>query len=88
VVHKVLNGYFCVKFQVWSKIDGFDWILVLFYGATQDEKKPEFLSKLVHTCDNKTLSLLIGGILISFGVKRRKTMIILIHDGHSCSMLS
>jgi hypothetical protein len=82
LVNKFSNGDFCVKFKVRSKIDGFDWILVPVYEAAQDEKKPEFLSELVRTCDNETLPLLIGGILISFGVKKRKTMIIL------CSMLS
>jgi hypothetical protein len=35
--------------------------LVPVYGAAQDEKNPEFLSKLVCTCDNETLPLLIGG---------------------------
>jgi hypothetical protein len=46
-VSKVSNGDFCVKFHVRSKKRGFDWVLVLVYGAAQDEKKSEFLSELV-----------------------------------------
>jgi hypothetical protein len=60
-VNKVSNNDFCIKFHIRSKNDGFDWVLVPVYGAAQDDKKPEFLSELVRTCDNEQLPLLIGG---------------------------
>jgi hypothetical protein len=68
-INKISNGDFCVKFHVCSRNDGFDWVLVPVYGAAQDEKNPEFLSKLVCTCDNENLPLLIGG---DFNIMHRK----------------
>jgi hypothetical protein len=65
----VSNGDFCVKFHIRSKKDGFDWLLVPVYGAAQEEKKADFLSELVRTCDNEQLPLLIGG---DFNILRRK----------------
>jgi hypothetical protein len=59
-VSKVSNGDFCVNFNVRSKKDGFDWVLIPVHGAAQDEEKPEFLSELVRMCDNEKLSMLIG----------------------------
>jgi hypothetical protein len=32
-VRKVVNGDYCVKFQLRSKKDGFDWLLIPVYGA-------------------------------------------------------
>jgi hypothetical protein len=56
--------------------------------AAQDDKKPEFLSELVCTCDGETLSLLLGGDFNIICRKRRKIIIILIRDGLSCLMQS
>jgi exonuclease III len=50
-------------------VDSFDWVLIPIYGAAQDDKKPEFISELVHICDNETLPLVIGG---DFNIIRRK----------------
>jgi hypothetical protein len=68
-VNKVTNGDFCVKFHIRSQCDGFDWALVPVYGAAQDTKKPEFLSKLVWTCDRESLPLMISG---DFNIIRQK----------------
>jgi hypothetical protein len=68
-ISKVSNGDFSVKFHVRSKNNGFDWVLVPVYGVAQDEKKAEFLSELVRTCDNEQLPMLIGG---DFNILRRK----------------
>jgi hypothetical protein len=68
-VNNVFNGDFCIKLQLKSKVDGFEWVLVPVYGAAQDEKKPDFLAELVRTCDNEPLPLLIGG---DFNILRRK----------------
>jgi hypothetical protein len=38
---------FCVKLFVKSKLDGFEWIIVVVYGATQETLKPDFLAELV-----------------------------------------
>lgn len=63
-VLKVVRGDFAVKFWVRSKLDGFRWSLVVVYGATQPELKPDFLADWVRICGDETLSILVGGILI------------------------
>jgi hypothetical protein len=63
-VQKVVAGDRCVKIFVTSKVDHFHWVLVAVYGAAQDEHKPEFLAELVCICENETLPILVGGILI------------------------
>jgi hypothetical protein len=68
-VNKVVNVEHCVKIHIHSKGDGFHFTLVPVYGAAHDNKKPEFLAELVHTCDGETLPLLIGG---DFKIIRRK----------------
>jgi hypothetical protein len=60
---------FCVKLNLKSKIDGFEWVLVPVYGAAQEEKKLDFLAELVRTCDNEESPLLIGG---DFNILRTK----------------
>ena len=54
-VKNVDVGDFCVNLYVKSKCDGFEWVLVSVYGASQDEHKPMFLSKLVRLCENEPL---------------------------------
>lgn len=57
-------GGFCVKFQVHSMDDGFEWVPVAIYGASQPELKPVFLVELVHMCSSETLPMLLGGFNI------------------------
>ena len=38
-VKKIVPGDRCVKFQIVSKFDNFEWILVAVYGAAQDAQK-------------------------------------------------
>jgi len=80
-VQDVVTGDFCVKLHLRTKLDGFSWALVVVYGAAQDNKKPEFLAELVRICEGETLPLLVGGISILLGDKRRKIMTILMLDG-------
>jgi hypothetical protein len=61
-VRKVVNEDYCVKFQIRSKKDGFEWLLIPVYGAAQESNKADFLAKLVRTCENEKLPLLVGGI--------------------------
>jgi hypothetical protein len=55
------NGDFFVKIHVRSKHNDFEWILVSVYGAAQDTRKPEFLSKLVRLCNTESLPFLLAG---------------------------
>ena len=57
----VNNGERCVKIDLTSKSDGFEWSLVAVYGAAQDEFKHVFLAELVRICEQGTKPLLIGG---------------------------
>ena len=68
-VQNMVAGDFCVKLHVKSKADGFAWALVAFYGADQEEFKPNFLSELVCICDAETLPILVGG---DFNLIRRQ----------------
>ena len=68
-VQDVISGDFCVKMHLQSKIDGFSWVLVVVYGAAQDNKKPEFLAELVRICEGETAPLLVGG---DFNIIRRQ----------------
>lgn len=60
-VLKVSTEDFCVKLHIKCKRDGFEWILVPFYGAAQDMHKAEFWAELVRTCESETLPMLVGG---------------------------
>ena len=60
-VQSVVARDFCVKFKLKSKEDGFLWLLVIVYGAAQEEHKPAFLAELVRICQNETLPMLVGG---------------------------
>jgi hypothetical protein len=68
-VKKVTNGDYCVKFQIRSKKDGFEWLLVPVYGATHEVNKPDLLAEIVRTCENEMLPLLLGG---DFNIIRRQ----------------
>ena len=69
LVKGVNNGDRCVKFDLTSKGDGFEWSLVTVYGAAQDEHKQEFLAELVRICEQSSKPLLIG---VYFNILRRK----------------
>lgn len=64
-------GDYAVKFHVRSKLDGFDWALVL-YGAAQHEDIPAFLAELVRICGDENLPLIMGG---DFNIHYRKNNI-------------
>jgi hypothetical protein len=69
VVTKVIAGDFCVKFHLKTKIDNFEWALVVVYGVAQDRHKPSFLVELVRVCENEMLPLMVGG---DFNIIRRQ----------------
>jgi hypothetical protein len=52
-----------------SKLDGFEWIIVVVYGATQETLKPDFLAELVRICESKTLTMLVDR---DFNIIQRK----------------
>jgi hypothetical protein len=56
---KVESGDFCVKLFVKSKLDGFEWIIVVVYGATHETLEPDFLAELVRICESETLPMLV-----------------------------
>jgi hypothetical protein len=49
-IQKVETSDLCFKLFVKNKLNGFEWILVGAYGATQDVLKPDFLAELVRIC--------------------------------------
>ena len=68
IVNKVECGDFCVKLELKSKADGFEWLLVPVYGAAQDSHKHEFLAELVRLCEVETLPMLLAG---DFNIMRK-----------------
>ena len=69
IVKGVINGDRCVKLDLLSKQDGFEWALVAVYGAAQDQHKQEFLAELARICEQGSKPILIGG---DFNILRRK----------------
>ena len=62
VVHKVEAGDFYVKFHLITKVDGFRWVLMVVYGAAQQDRKREFLAELVRACSScANLPFMVGG---------------------------
>jgi hypothetical protein len=53
------------NFCVTSKVNNFKCVLVVVYGAAQDE---QFVSKLVRICEDEPLHMLVGG---DFNIIRR-----------------
>jgi hypothetical protein len=68
-IQNVITSDRCVKFYVFSKIDNFKWVMVVVYGAAQEEYKPEFLAELVRICEDEPLPMLVGG---DFNIIRRQ----------------
>lgn len=58
-------GEFHIKFHLRNRADNFTWILVIVYGAAQDENKSAFLRELVNLAKDNRNPILIGGTLIS-----------------------
>jgi hypothetical protein len=50
-----------VNLNLRNKADGFEWALILVYGAAQDDHKHEFLAELVRNCEVEALPMLVGG---------------------------
>jgi hypothetical protein len=44
-----LKVTFYIKFRLRNKNDNFEWVLIVVYGAGQNEFKEGFLRELVHT---------------------------------------
>ena len=65
-------GDFLIKFHLRSLRDGFEWALVPVYGASQDERKSEFLSELVRMGSTESLPMLVGGDFNSLRKKEGK----------------
>jgi hypothetical protein len=42
LVNRVDSGDYCVKLSITSKVDGFQWLLVLVYGAVHDKTNMNF----------------------------------------------
>ena len=68
-VQDVISEDFCVKLHLKTKLDGFSWVLVVVYGAAEDNKKTEFLAELVRICEGETAPILVGG---DFNIIRRQ----------------
>ncbi|SPT19449.1 unnamed protein product [Triticum aestivum] len=75
------KGEYHIKFHLRNKADSFIWSLVAVYGAAQEEFKSAFLKELVNTCRENPHAMLVGGISISFGISRKRTMTDLILVG-------
>ena len=46
-IGNITLGDFHIKFNVRTKEDGFEWVLIAAYGAAQDELKESFLTEMV-----------------------------------------
>jgi hypothetical protein len=42
-VQNIVQGDFYLKFKLKNKADNFEWLLILVYGAAQEEEKDKFL---------------------------------------------
>ena len=62
VVDKVEVEEFFIKFYLITKVDGFRWILMVVYGAAQQDRKGEFLAELVRSCSScENSPFMVGG---------------------------
>ena len=59
-----------------SKLDRFEWSLVVVYVAAQDATKHEFPAEMVCMCESDPLHCCVVEILVSFEDKMRKIKII------------
>jgi hypothetical protein len=65
-----------------------EWALIPVYGAAQDAQKAAFLAELVRFCEDDSLPMLVGGILILFVGKMKRIMTISMPASLSCLMPS
>jgi exonuclease III len=87
-IANIFHGDFYVKFKLRNKNDNFEWVLVVVYGAAQNEHKESFLRELVHTCSMESTPLLVGGDFNIIRSAVKKTMTYMMIVGLSYSMLS
>lgn len=59
-VFKVEDVEFFVKLHLKNKEEGFQWVLMAVYGATQLEHKDRFLAKFVRACSLESKPLMVG----------------------------
>ena len=80
-IGNITLGDFHIKFNVRTKEDGFEWVLIAAYGAAQDELKESFLTEMVQISSSEDKPTLLGG---DFNIIRRpseKIMIDTMIDG-------
>jgi hypothetical protein len=63
-IKDITRGDRCVKFNIQNKSDGFEWCMVAVYSAARDAQKAGFLAELVRICDDTTLPMSVGVILV------------------------
>jgi hypothetical protein len=56
----VVLGDFYVKAYLKNKVDNFECVLVVVYGAAQDEENNIFIQELVQACNVADLPLVVG----------------------------
>jgi hypothetical protein len=68
-VNNVVQGNHCVNLNLKNKANGFEWALILVYGAAQEEHIHHFLAELAKIYEDETLPMIVGG---DFNILRRK----------------
>lgn len=71
-----MKGKYVLQLNLFDKTKNCRWALVVVYGATHDEFKPEFLAELSSFCNKISPPYLIGGdfsILRHCGEKNKQT---------------
>jgi hypothetical protein len=68
------QGDFMLQMNLWDKINKIKWILLIVYGAAQEENKLSFLSELSAFCSRNSDPILIGGDfnIIRFAKERNR----------------
>ena len=56
----IVEGKFFIKFHLRNRQDDFKWILMVVYGPAQEDFKSAFLSELIRTYQQNTLTTIIG----------------------------
>ena len=56
----IVEGEFFIKFHLRNRQDDFKWILMVVYGPAQEDFKSVFLSELIRTYQQNTLTTIIG----------------------------
>jgi len=56
----IVEGEFFIKFHLRNRQDDFRWILMVVYGPAQEDFKSAFLSELIRTYQQNTLTTIIG----------------------------